>query len=1390
MMTPPHSPRLTHTTPAQSPVLEQDGVLYTRYKQEAAAALSSLAEFATPLSATDKVVISEAWNRMLPWHDMFMEAVALRWLWITEPEGGLQRALESRVYDLRELLFGALDLAVRALNPERQEVNREAYRPAHPDERRECQTLPAYLRLFSELGVRPQWWVALIDVILWAFRTHSPWNTEIEREDLDKSRTASALGRFLATRVAQPAVQDGLDLRAEFRDPVYGPAGLIGHWQERLRDDVARATLGQEFYRLLFAQHPELLDYFKSADMDRLSLHVIQSVELALSSASDIGEYESLSRRRTEQLGRMHRQLLIPTWAYPFIGIALCEGVGLTDRGAFSKGQLENALKRVYQHVVRIMAHPMLREERLIQEAETFFEMMAHEFQWSPERLQQRLLEVRMEVSTTGTYTHTSEEIEHGARVAWRNSAKCIGRISWNTLLVRDRRHITEPKEIFHEIQEHLKLATGGTNLLSVMTVFRPRRPDELVGLRFWNSQLVRYAGYEGQGEGGGVLGDPANAEFTKHLIEKGLWKPPTRKSAFDVLPLVLKLPENPDPFVYELPKEFVHQAPITHPHFPKFQELGLRWPTVPAITNFEMAIGGVSYTCMPFNGWFMELEVVRNLIERYKISEKVASIIGIPTTEKLWQGRVFQETAVAVLHSFEAAKFTMVDQYTAQASFLTHCQRERSVGRECPAQWQWIGGLVGTGLNPVWHLEMRDFKVAGPEYRYCCDIWNTQDDGAEVHAASITQEATATEPVVHRPRVLILYGSETGTAESVAGRCARALRLLRPTLAPLNDYADDAARRTLAKRFDTLLVITSTFGTGQPPGNAAKFAAQSLPAECMVGVRHAVCALGSSIYPDFVAYGLAVERELKSAGAKELLPLVKADDARGNAGTLNDWLTLVERTLLPPSLKAALEAETATRLGSAPKPPVLKLKWAEAARAGDPLDIAISEDGSALCVLNEELLKGGDIDSRSTRMLALEFPLDQTYETGDHLAVQPQNAREMVLRFARILGLSDRLGDPFTAVMDDNGEEFPASMPFRMPALLGQILRTTLDFTLQPTLVEDWIELGHRVLAAAGGDLLIRLDGWRSLLQARTSSAEQRDEVINEVRDSFPNVVLLLEAMAAAGGTPDFAEVLPLLGRLSVRYYSISSSARRFPNRPHITVGVVHETTAQGVAIRGICSNYLARVEPGERVVASIRRSTFRAPRDLLAPTVLVGPGTGYAPMHGFLDDRALRITQDGATLGPCHLFSGCRVADDRIYAAQIDEWAERGDVVSHLHLALSRADSTRRVYVQSLMKDMGKELAALLLDRSTHYYVCGDAKVADSCFEACVASLVAHADMSRVIAVRHLHAMRAAGRWQLDVWGIVESFRESRSELIKKKNQAARVWLKHFSTDGAAET
>ena len=55
-----------------------------------------------------------------------------------------------------------------------------------------------------------------------------------------------------------------------------------------------------------------------------------------------------------------------------------------------------------------------------------------------------RVEEVRAQIERSGTYAHTAAELTFGARAAWRNSSRCIGRLYWRSLRVRDRRNITD----------------------------------------------------------------------------------------------------------------------------------------------------------------------------------------------------------------------------------------------------------------------------------------------------------------------------------------------------------------------------------------------------------------------------------------------------------------------------------------------------------------------------------------------------------------------------------------------------------------------------------------------------------------------------------------------------------------------------------------------------------------------------------------------------------------------------------------------------------------------------------------------------------------------------------------------------------------------------------
>lgn len=119
---------------------------------------------------------------------------------------------------------------------------------------------------------------------------------------------------------------------------------------------------------------------------------------------------------------------------------------------------------------------------------------------------------------------------------------------------------------------------------------------------------------------------------MTEYLIERKLWTPPNTKTPFDILPLVFKVPGRAKPYVYQLPKESVHEVNIEHPRLSAITQLGYKWVTVPVICNFKMNLGGVLYQNCPFNGWFMSTEIVRNLMERYDAAPECARALKIDT--------------------------------------------------------------------------------------------------------------------------------------------------------------------------------------------------------------------------------------------------------------------------------------------------------------------------------------------------------------------------------------------------------------------------------------------------------------------------------------------------------------------------------------------------------------------------------------------------------------------------------------------------------------------------------------------------------------------------------------------------------------------------------------
>ncbi|WP_371779838.1 nitric oxide synthase oxygenase [Streptosporangium subroseum] len=314
-----------------------------------------------------------------------------------------------------------------------------------------------------------------------------------------------------------------------------------------------------------------------------------------------------------------------------------------------------------------------------------------------------RLNEVRAEIARTGTYTHTPGELTFGAKVAWRNSGKCIGRLYWRSLRVRDRRHVNTPEGIAVECVNHLREAAPVRRIRPTITVFAQDRPG-MPGPRIWNEQLIRYAGYAM--DDGSIVGDPRYVDFTTMLRKLG-W-PGGPGSPFDVLPLAISMGDGP-PLLSTVPGDAVLEVPLSHPTYPWFEQLGLRWHAVPAISNMCLEIGGVCYRAAPFNGWYMGTEIgARNLADtdRYDLMPLIARRMGLDTDSdrSLWRDYALVELNMAVLHSFERAGVTMTDHHTESRHFLTHLEREEKAGRVCPADWTWIVPPMSASATPVFH--------------------------------------------------------------------------------------------------------------------------------------------------------------------------------------------------------------------------------------------------------------------------------------------------------------------------------------------------------------------------------------------------------------------------------------------------------------------------------------------------------------------------------------------------------------------------------------------------------------------------------------------------------------------------------------------------------------
>ena len=402
-----------------------------------------------------------------------------------------------------------------------------------------------------------------------------------------------------------------------------------------------------------------------------------------------------------------------------------------------------------------------------------------------------------------------------------------------------------------------------------------------------------------------------------------------------------------------------------------------------------------------------------------------------------------------------------------------------------------------------------------------------------------------------------ILFGSQTGTSEAIAKKAAKAAakRGFLATVADMGVF--EAGKLPAAKN---LLIITSTYGDGEPPDNAKALhaALTSGQVPSLIDLRFSVCALGDTNYTHFCRCGREFDALLEKCGATRATARVDCD--LDYEAAVTSWLD------------AALGALSASAVGASSTP-------AETAPVASEDSGYSKKNPFPAPVLAFRPL---NVTGSAKEVNHFEFSLEGSslsYETGDALGVYPQNCPDLVSDVIRALGC--------------DGEE-------AVPTPAGELpLRTALTVHY---------DLGRPSQALI--DLL-------APVMAGAATAGKTSAGAPAIRD-------VLDLLLGAETKPTLGAFIAALKKIQPRLYSISSSPKAHPGQVHLTVGAVrYEANGRkrkGVCSMFLAERAMAVGKVGVFIHPN---SNFRLPADGSQPVIMCGPGTGIAPFRAFLEER-----------------------------------------------------------------------------------------------------------------------------------------------------------------------
>jgi cytochrome P450 / NADPH-cytochrome P450 reductase len=581
-----------------------------------------------------------------------------------------------------------------------------------------------------------------------------------------------------------------------------------------------------------------------------------------------------------------------------------------------------------------------------------------------------------------------------------------------------------------------------------------------------------------------------------------------------------------------------------------------------------------------------------------------------------------------------------------------------------------------------------------------------------------------------HNTPLLVLYGSNLGTAEELATRVADLAEVngFATKLAALDDYAGKLPEQ------GGVLIFCASYN-GAPPDNATQFVnwiRGDLPKDAFAKLRYAVFGCGNSDWAaTYQSIPRLIDEQLAVHGGRSVYARGEGDARSDLDGEFESWFA----KLAPLATKEFGVDSSFSR--SAEDEPLYRIE--PVAPSAPSAVVALGGASPMKILLNNELQNktGANASARSTRHIEVQLPADITYRVGDHLSVVPRNDPALVDAVARRFGFL-----PADQIRLQVAEGRRAQLPVGDAVSVGRLLSDFVELQQVATRKQIQIMSEHTRCPVTKPKLAAYLG------DDAASSERYRSEILGKRKSVFD----LLEEHPAC--ELPFHAYLEMLSLLAPRYYSISSSPSVDPSRCSATVAVVEAPASSGRGIyKGVCSNYLAGRRESEMVHATVRetKAGFRLPNDAAVPIIMIGPGTGLAPFRGFLQERAA-LKAGGATLGPAMLFFGCRHPEqDFLYADELKAFEASG--ITELHTAFSRAEGPK-TYVQHLVAAQ-KDRVWSLIEQGAIIYVCGDGGRMEPDVKAALVAIYRERSGDAAAAgQRWIDDLGGKNRYVLDVW------------------------------------